>query len=118
MSGSFVPRPNDRILILRRPWLQMILTGDKTLEVRGSPIKAGRYWLGHKGIIHGVAILGSPIPIVSQEQWVEMRPQHCVDGAELPYRKTYALPILNARPTRPIPYVHPRGAIGLVKFRD
>ena len=97
-----VPHPNDRILVLRRSWLELILAGEKTIEIRGTPFKAGRYWLGHKGVVHGVAVLGSPIPITSAEEWNEMRPQHLVDSAELPYRKTYALPVLSARPTRPI----------------
>ena len=70
MSGSLVLWPNDRILILRRPWLQLIYAGDKTVELRGSPIKAGLYWLGHTGIIHGVVMFDSPVPIVSREQRV------------------------------------------------
>ena len=66
MSGSLVLWPNDRILILRRPWLQLIYAGDKTVEF----IKAGLYWLGHTGIIHGVVMFDSPVPIVSREQRV------------------------------------------------
>ena len=30
------------------PWLQLVLSGQKTLEVRGSPYK-GKYYFGTKG---------------------------------------------------------------------
>ena len=44
-----VPKPGDRILIFKQPWLQLVLCGHKTLEIRGSPYKAGKYYLGSGG---------------------------------------------------------------------
>ena len=40
------PQPMDRILILKEQWLQQILLGGKTMEIRCRPLAAGRYWLG------------------------------------------------------------------------
>ena len=40
------PQPLDRILILKEQWLQQILLGGKTMEIRCRPLAAGRYWLG------------------------------------------------------------------------
>jgi len=46
----------------------------------------------------------------------QLRHLHCVDLDDLPYRKTYALPISHYRRVSPISYMHPRGAIGNVKY--
>ena len=70
------PQPADRILILKQPWLDLILQGTKTLEIRSQPLSAGRYWLGHKKMIFGAAQLGQAIPVLSAEQWASLRPQH------------------------------------------
>ena len=58
--------------------------------------------------------------------YVEMRshietqkePKHGVDTHEFPYQKTWALPLAEVhRLPRQAPYVHPKGAIGVVRFR-
>ena len=46
----------------------------------------------------------------------QLRHLHCVDLDDLPYRKTYALPISHYRRVSPISYTHPRGAIGIVWY--
>ena len=46
----------------------------------------------------------------------ELRHLHCVDLDELPYRKTYGFPISDYERVSPISYVHPRGAIGIVRY--
>ena len=45
--------------------------------------------------------------------------EHRVPGSVLPYKKTYGLPVLHVKAIKPeIEYVHPRGAIGIVRFRQ
>ena len=113
------PKAGEKILILKQPWLQMILSGQKTLEIRGRALSPGKYWLGQGSMIHGVVYLGTAFWIDSLQSWTDHYSQHRVDLPMLPYKKTYALPILSARPTgRMIPYIHPKGAIGIVKFRQ
>ena len=44
-----VPKPGDKILIFKQPWLGHVLSGNKTLEVRAAAFKAGEYWFGMGG---------------------------------------------------------------------
>ena len=53
------PKPNDKILVLKEAWLALILSGEKTLEIRGAPLHAGQYWLGCKKQIYARAFLGN-----------------------------------------------------------
>ena len=112
-----VPSPGDRILVLRANWWNLILSGEKTLEIRGRNLSAGKYWLGTRGMIHGFVILEPAILISTLQAWQDLRHRHCVDNDELPYKTTYGLPIRQCRRVTPIPYVHPRGAVGIVKYR-
>jgi hypothetical protein len=113
-----VPRAGDRILILRGEWLELILDGQKDLEIRGAPLSAGDVWLGTRGVIRGRATLGRPGRIHSKFAWHSLRARHLVQQPALPYKKTYGLPLTNvSRVGDGIPYVHPRGAIGIVKYR-
>ena len=117
MAWHQAPQLYDHILILREPWLRLILNGEKVLEIRGRPLSPGWYWLGCKSMIYGVARLGSAIKIDTVEAWRTSFTEHRVDLPDPPYRTTYGLPILSSRPTRAFRYVHPRGAIGVVKYR-
>ena len=47
---------------------------------------------------------------------IGLRQRHRVEAHQLPYNKTYGLPIQNARRVRRVSYKHPSGAIGLVSF--
>jgi len=49
----------DRILALRREWLDMILSGEKTVEIRGYALRQGGiYFLGSRGNIYGSVVIG------------------------------------------------------------
>ena len=111
------PQRGDRILVLRPHWLNLILAGEKTLEIRGRNLSAGNYWLGTRGMIHGFAILEPAMLINTAQAWQELRHRHRVESNQLPYKTTYALPVRRCRRVAPTPYVHPRGAVGIVKYR-
>ena len=110
------PKPGDRILVVRPHWIRLILSGEKTLEIRARNLSPGKYWLGNRGIIYGCLKLGPGTLIDSVGAWIRLRQRHCVEAHQLPYNKTYGLPIQNARRVRRVSYTHPRGAIGLVRF--
>ena len=110
------PKPGDRILVVRPHWIRLILSGEKTLEIRARNLSPGKYWLGTRGIICGRVKLGPGTLIESIPAWTGLRFRHCVESDLLPYNKTYGLPIQNARRVRRVSYKHPRGAIGLVRF--
>ena len=110
------PKPGDRILVVRPQWIRLILSGEKTLEIRPRNLSPAKYWLGSRGIINGLVQLGPGTLIASIQAWTELRSHHRVESGQLPYKKTYGLPIQHARRVRRVPYKHPRGAIGLVRF--
>ena len=107
----------SKILILKEHWLDLILSGEKSMEIRGAPLKAGTYYLGCKKNIYAVAAMGPPIAIATVDHWDSLRPQHRVQSAELPYAKTFGMPILEVRRVNRMPFAHPRGAIGIVRYR-
>ena len=128
------PKPGDRILVLRACWLDLVLAGEKTLEIRSRKLSPGLYWIGTKGEDSRSRSLASRDPdpdlqgtsIVKlhvlnscnpdTQAFRQLRHLHCVDLHDLPYRKTYALPISHYRRLSPISYMHPRGAIGIVRY--
>ena len=109
--------PGDRILIVRPCWMDLIVSGDKTLEIRGVAYRPGKYLLGYRQQILAVAHLGNPFRITTTEQWLALRSQHGVMLDDPPYKRTFALPILSAHRVSAIPFHHPRGAINLVLYR-
>ena len=108
----------DRIVVFKREWLDLILSGEKNMEIRGQRLKAGSYYLGCKGYVYGKAVFGDALLIRSCRQWKDLKQQHRVDKARLPYKRTWGLPILLVHVFgSPFAYQHPRGAIGIVKLR-
>ncbi len=112
------PRAGERILVLRKEWLERILCGQKDLEIRSMRLREGDIWLGCRAMILGRARLGLAVPICSTREWCALRSRHCVPNPMLPYKTTFGLPLKAITRLREgISYVHPRGAIGVVKFR-
>ena len=111
------PVDGDRILIVRPYWMSLIIAGEKTMEIRSTAFRAGKYYLGHNKRILAVAYLGKPVRIASTEQWIELQSRHRVRSTALPYKKTFGLPTLCVQQVRPAPCEHPRGAVSVVKYR-
>ena len=112
------PRKGERILILRKSWLLLILNGHKTLEIRGTRLRAGDVWLGCQSKIYGKAHIGGAIRIKYASRWLQLQCKHLVPAAKPPYKKTWGLPMRNVKHiSPPLPFVHPRGAIGIVRFQ-
>ena len=96
--------------------MRLMMSGEKALEIPSRNLSPGKYWLGSRGIIYGRVQLGPGTLIDSVNAWTELRVRHRVESDQLPYNKTYGLPIQHARRVRRVSYKHPRGAIGLVRF--
>ena len=129
------PRSGDRILIFKPEWLRLVLSGHKTLEVRAAAYKAGKYYFGTggtiienmsehrlvwvgggaRGVIYCQAYLGHPFRVECLRHFKRHRGQHRVITDRLPYKTTYCLPILNVKKIK-VPFVHPPGAITIVKY--
>ena len=115
---SDTPKEGDRVLVLKQHWLDLLLNREKLIEVRGMPLKSGVYYLGSGGKIYGCAFFGAPLPINDAAHWNALRRKHRVPDPLPPYKRTFGLPVIRIRRiSPPLPYVHPRGAIGLVRYR-
>ena len=109
------PEHGAKILIFKEAPLQDILSGRKTLEARGKKFKAGIYWLGCKGVIHGIARLAPGTLVESDKDWERLREEHLIQTPSPPYPKTYLFEIRCER--RSIPFMHLKGAMNIVRYR-
>ena len=111
-------------LIIKSPWIELILDGKKTWEIRGSNtnirgtialIKSG------SGKVFGEVDLIDSVEL-TLEDYQESRKLHGVQSEnvlELPYRRTYAWVLTNPKIYKdPIPYKHPMGAVIWVNLPD
>ena len=112
------PVSGDRVLVLKREWLDMILIGDKSLEIRGAQLRQGDCWLGCRGVVYGKACIGPALRIWTKQEWAALRPEHRVSSPDLPYKRTWGLPLQDVSRLRcQAPYQRRHGAIGIAKFR-
>ena len=114
--AGVVPR-GVSILIIQQPWIDLILDGHKTLEIRGGMCKkpkGERIYLALSGA--GGFLLGSVSFVqchgpLSRSEWAARAEQHCVAGEALPYGgNTHAWEF--AKPQRfsaPVAYAHKPG---------
>ena len=110
------PRKGDRILVFKPQWLSLVLSGQKTLDVRGTGYKSGRYYLGSGGLIYAQAHLGHAFRVSTLRHFKRHQDMHrMLTASELPYQKTYLIQILSLREMKR-PYAHPRGAISIVRY--
>ncbi|CAJ1412828.1 unnamed protein product [Effrenium voratum] len=119
MADGGVPAVGDRVLVMRQPWLDLVLSGEKTLELRATRHALGRVWLGMGGKVYGgVTIAGSRV--LSEAEFHEFADQHLWPrDAALPYERRVCGLALTApqRLAEPIPYWRPPGAVGVNIFR-
>jgi hypothetical protein len=112
-----------RALIVKREWLDLILSGVKTWEIRGSRTHfRGRIGLieSGSGMVMGEAVLRGctgPIPHNSLHFSIN---KHCIPADKISgiaYARPHAWELGEARRYRtPRPYKHPAGAVIWVKL--
>ena len=115
-----------RGLIIRDPWIDLILSGKKTWEIRGSKTKVrGEIALirSGSGMVYGTCRFVDVIGTLSLRLMRMQFERHRVPlenlKAGLRYKNTYAWVITDARRLKdPIPYKHPQGAVIWVKLPD
>ncbi len=106
-------------LIIRSPWIDMILKGEKTWELRGTSTKIrGKIALikGGTKTVAGVCELSDVEGPLSKEDLIGSAGFHGLDEESLdgppPYPKTYAWVLRNpVEFSDPVPYDHPQGAV-------
>ena len=109
---------DSSILIIQEPWIDLILDGRKTLEIRGKPCKKQRERIyvalsGGGGIILGSVEFVRCHGPLSSSQWESMAQQHCVGGGKLPYgSSTYAWEMRSPiKFEEPVRYEHKQGIV-------
>jgi hypothetical protein len=112
-----------RALMIRRPWIDMILDGEKTWEIRGARTSVrGSVGLiaSRSGTVVGVCDVADCVGPLTANAFRKnakkagMRPSEATLGY---YQQTYAWVVTKARRLeRPVAYKHPPGAIIWVKL--
>lgn len=101
-------------LIIKRPFIDNILSGDKTWEIRGCKTNIrGKIELiqSGSGLVVGSCEIVDCLSL-TQNEFVANRDKHLVQGDELPYKNTYAWVVKNAKKyEKARKYKHPCGAI-------
>ena len=112
-------------LLIRAPWIDKILDGSKTWEIRSShTYKEGRIALieSGTGTVVGVAELSGVVGPLSLKELSENWRRAGFEKGErlygLPYKKTFAWVLQNPKRLRqPVPYDHPSGAVIWVRLK-
>ena len=107
-----------RALLIRRPWIDMILSGTKTWEIRGSRTSIrGRIGLiaSGSGTVMGVCDLVDCLGPLSATEFRRNAAKAGLTRSDAilgRYRQTYAWLLERPKKLRePIPYEHPNGAV-------
>ncbi|MDX2349767.1 MAG: ASCH domain-containing protein [Porticoccus sp.] len=110
----------NRALIVRQPWIDMILSGQKCWEMRSRPTNIrGRIGLIEQGtgLIVGEVDLIDSLDALTHLGRVCCFDYHRVDDPELLKKWKHPWLMQNARRyEKPIPYSHPKGAVTWVKI--
>ena len=110
-------------LIIKKKWLALIISGKKTIEIRGSDTKKQNetIYLLESGThrVVATAVISSTYHI-SCSDWSEEREKHCVDISYADLKKRYKTPyawvLTDVEPIEDIWfYDHPQGAVIWVK---
>ncbi|MET3842047.1 ASCH domain-containing protein [Bradyrhizobium sp. OAE829] len=116
-----------KAIVIREPYVSLILTGEKTWEMRKAACRyRGPVALISKGsgTVVGTAEIVDSLPIIeSPEAYAEAEPKHCVppnlqprafsDGWRTPWVLTKG-----RRLASPVPYKHPYGAVIWVSLEE
>ena len=107
-------------LIVKQPWIDYILSGNKVWEIRGTKTKKrGKIELikSGSGLVVGCCDIIDCVQL-DYESFINSKDKHLISNLNvLPYKKTFAWVLSN--PTRykePKKYNHPNGAIIWVKI--
>jgi len=112
-----------KALIIQKQWLDMILDGSKTWEMRSRPTKVrGRILLIEAGSGHivGECVLDNSLTTpLSERQRVIFQGCHRVTDLKLLEKWCYPWILRSAkRYDKPIPYTHPKGAVVWVNIDE
>ena len=108
-------------LIIKKPWINLILNGAKVWELRGSKThKRGKIELiqSQSGLVVGSCLIVDCFELTKEIYYKGINYHHVkLNFYDLPYKKTFAWVISDAtRYEKPRKYFHPKGAVIWVKL--
>ena len=110
------------LLVVKEPWASMLLDGRKTMEIRGSACRKEEGTVVHiaksgTSLVYGSVRFVRCVGPLSDSDFEALHPSHLANGEVCSYPKKYGwvfdTPVLWEEP---VPYTHPQGAIGWVKW--
>lgn len=109
-------------LIIKKPWIDMILDGTKTWEIRGTNTNIrGKIALIESGTgqIKGTAILSNSFPLTIEARLNGSSKHQIPQDTDIQYKQPYVWEMSSPnRLTTPIPYKHPQGAVIWVNLSE
>ena len=112
------PKIGDRIMVVRQPWLNKILDGDKTMELRSRRYRAGSAWLGMGGHIYGRIKIAEAVAMTTEEFRARAAEHAWPAEKEPPYKTMWGLLLVDVQQLPDLmPYWRPRCAIGWNVYR-
>jgi hypothetical protein len=112
----------ERCLVIREPWISMILRGEKTWEMRSKPTSVrGPIGLVAQGtgMVVGAAVLADSLPPLSRANYMQHQDRHGIPSDRLEeclaqgWTHPWVLDEVRAF-ERPVPYAHNPGAVTFV----
>ena len=94
------PAPGDRVLLLKKQWLDMILRGEKVVEVRGQRLKPGPAWLACGPYVYAIVEFDAAQKALDLATFQQRWPEHRLVAAQLQYARTWLWPIQSFPPCR------------------
>ena len=117
-TGTNQPQPGERILLYQAGWLQQVVDGEKTMEVRSVSCQPGGAWLGSEGVIRAWAHVGKAFQVEDIEELRDYGPEHRYECTQLPYRRTFLWPLEGVRVLQePVPYQRESGPTTWLPFQ-
>eukprot|EP00438_Fugacium_kawagutii_P026126 Skav200884 [mRNA] locus=scaffold2741:13050:13493:+ [translate_table: standard] len=106
-------------MVVRQPWLERILDGSKTMELRARKYGLGHAWLGSGGRIHGRVKIVQAVPLTEEEFKSRHEEHQWPLDTDLPYKTVYGLMLEEVEQLpEPLSYWKPRrGPIGWNIYR-
>ena len=101
------PQVGERIMMVKEPWLVLILDGAKTMEIRGQPARPGPVWIGLNTYIYASAEIAE-CRTMTPENFEKTKVQHRHLSNMPKHAKRYGLLLTNIVPlTKPLEYYAP-----------
>ena len=115
---AYAPQRLGPILVLEKQWWDLIVSGEKDLEMRHVALKPMKRHVGRSGELWGTVTLGKAFEIKTDEEWRALRSRHQVGTSARMHEQEMAHPVIAVEVFEStIRYEPLRGQVGTAKYR-